>query len=91
MSATARPDITLATGDISADVRALLAANLRLARCKAKLTQRQVADRTHISQPRVSEAENGAHNITLETMAVLANAIGVEVWRLLRPPRRRVR
>ena len=54
------------------------------------LAQQQVAERTHLAQPRISEAENGVHNITLETMVVLANAIEVEAWRLLTPPRRRV-
>jgi len=89
MSATARANVMPATPDVSANLRARFATNLRLARRKARLTQEQVAERTHLTQPRVSEAENDVRNITLETMAVLANAIGVEAWRLLTPPRRR--
>jgi len=88
MSTTARPNVTPTTPDVSANLRARFATNLRLARRKAKLTQDEVAERTDLTQSRISEAENDIRNITLETMEVLANAIGVEAWRLLTPPRR---
>ncbi len=44
-----------------------------------------------MTQHYVSEVANGAHNITLGTIASLPDAGGAEVWRLLRLPRRRVR
>lgn len=59
-------------------------------RKKAELTQEAVAVHGEVQQARVSEVEHGVHNITLETMANLADAVGVEVRRLLRSRRRSI-
>ncbi len=40
------------------------------------------------SQHYVSEVEHGANTITLETMTLPADAVGVEVRHLFRTPRR---
>jgi transcriptional regulator with XRE-family HTH domain len=87
MPAKTRRSRKIAGDDRSAELRALFGANLRRARQKADLTQEDVRARTGIRQHYVSEVENGAHNVTLGTMASLADAVGVEVRHLLRPRR----
>jgi transcriptional regulator with XRE-family HTH domain len=72
------------------DMRALFGANFKQARLKAKLTQVGVEGLTGIRQHYISETENGMHNLTLDTMTTLAQAVGVELRDLLRrPPKRR--
>ena len=71
------------------DMRALFGANFRQARLKAKLTQIDVEGLTGIRQHYVSETENGLHNLTLDTMTTLAQAVGVELRDLLRRSRKR--
>ena len=72
------------------DMRALFGANFKQARLKAKLTQVEVEGLTGIRQHYISETENGMHNLTLDTMTTLAQAVGVELRELLRrPPKRR--
>lgn len=72
------------------DMRALFGANFKQARLKAKLTQVEVEGLTGIRQHYISETENGMHNLTLDTMTTLAQAVGVELRDLLRrPPKRR--
>jgi transcriptional regulator with XRE-family HTH domain len=75
--------------DTSAETRALFGTNFRQARLKANLTQAEVEARTRIRQHYISEIENGAHNVTLDTMTVLAWAIDSDVRTLLKPPRRK--
>ena len=75
--------------DTSAEARALFGTNFRQARLKANLTQAEVESRTGIRQHYISEIENGAHNVTLDTMTVLARAIDSDVRMLLKPPRRK--
>jgi DNA-binding XRE family transcriptional regulator len=72
------------------EMRALFGANFRQARLKAKLTQVAVQELTGIQQHYISEVENGLHNPTLDTMTILAGAIGTNPRALLRPlPKRR--
>src|SRR5215217_3260583 len=69
------------------DLRARFGANLRAARLKARLTQAQLAAATGIRQTDISEIEGGARNTTLETMGRLAAALGIDVRKLLAPPK----
>jgi DNA-binding XRE family transcriptional regulator len=72
------------------DMRVLFGANFRQARLKAKLTQVDVEELTGIRQHYISETENGLHNLTLDTMTTLAQAIGADLRDLLRRrPKRR--
>jgi transcriptional regulator with XRE-family HTH domain len=87
MPAKTRSNPKIARDNRSAELQSLFGANLRRARQKAHLTQEDVQARTSIRQHYVSEVENGVHNITLSTMASLADAVGVEVRYLLRPQR----
>ena len=71
------------------ELRSLFGANFRQARLKAKLTQAEVAARTGIQQHYISEVENGLWNLTINTMTMLAHAVGTNVRTLLRPPPKR--
>jgi len=57
--------------------------NLRAARLRAKLTQRQAAKRAGVPQPKWSGYENGLAEPKLTTLYRLAKAVGVPVEVLL--------
>ena len=61
--------------------------NFARARQDAGLSQRDVRDKTGLTQGWVSSIELGRANITIDTMAVLARLVGVDVTELLRKPR----
>ena len=73
------------------DLRSIFGQNVRAARIKAGLTQDQLAERTGLTQQYVSLVEAGHQNITLDTMAALARAVGRDVIALLRKARSRIR
>ena len=73
------------------DLRKIFGQNVRAARIKAGLTQAQLAARTGLTQQYVSLVEAGLQNITLDTMAALARAVGRDVSALLRKARNRIR
>ncbi len=91
MPATAPRQRRPAAGNASAELPVRFGANPRGSRHRSKLTQDEVAGRTAFSQLKVSDVEKSVHNVTLETMAVLAHAVGVEVGNLLRPPEHHAR
>lgn len=61
-------------------------ANLRQARLKAKLSQADLAARTGMHQPYISDIESGVRDITLGTMTSCARAVGIDVRMLLNVP-----
>jgi transcriptional regulator with XRE-family HTH domain len=73
------------------DLRKIFGQNVRAARIKAGLTQAQLAARTGLTQQYVSLVEAGLQNITLDTMAALARAVGRDVSARLRKARNRIR
>lgn len=52
----------------------------------AGLTQAKLAERLGMAVPNVQRIERGAQNITVQTVARLAGALGVEPAELLKPP-----
>jgi len=59
-------------------LRALLARNMVKFRLQAGLTQRALAARSGMTQRRLSEIEAGKLNVTLDTVNVVARALGVD-------------
>lgn len=57
--------------------KAAMASRLALARERAGLTQRQVAEMLDLHRPAISEAEAGRRNVTAAEMAKLAKIYGV--------------
>ncbi|KHD71720.1 transcriptional regulator [Xanthomonas phaseoli pv. phaseoli] len=65
--------------------RLIFAKNFKKARIAAKLSQRDVRDRTGFAQSWVSELETGKMAITIDSMDKLAHCVGVPLWQLLVP------
>ncbi|ATS91161.1 transcriptional regulator [Xanthomonas phaseoli pv. phaseoli] len=68
-----------------AAARLIFAKNFRKARIAAKLTQRDVRDKTGFAQSWVSEIETGKMSITIDNMDKLAHCVSVPLWQLLVP------
>ena len=69
-------------GDIAIDGEKL-GARLRELRLAAGLTQAELARRTGIHRPNIARVEAGRHTPSLETLARIANAIGVSTTQVL--------
>lgn len=60
--------------------------SLRAARLNAGLKQSDLAEMTGVEQKYISRIEHGTVNLTLDTMAVLAKALGLDVKVFLAQP-----
>jgi len=76
------PGMTNGGEDIAIDGEKL-GARLRELRLEAGLTQAELARRTGIHRPNIARVEAGRHTPSLETLARLANAIGVSTTHVL--------
>ena len=74
-------------GDAEADAR-FVGKAIEIERTKAKLTQGDLAQLSGISQPHISNIEKGTWLPKLNTVMLIAEALGVDINALL-PPRRR--
>jgi hypothetical protein len=77
------------TDDTSEGLHVLFGENLRQARLKAELSQAEVAARSRMGQPYISEIKTGLRDLTLGTMASVARAVGTDVRTLLKQARKR--
>ena len=78
----AASEMTNGPGDIAIDGEKL-GARLRELRLAAGLTQAELARRTGIHRPNIARVEAGRHTPSLETLARIANAIGVSTTHVL--------
>lgn len=78
----ASPSLTNERGDAAIDGEKL-GARLRELRLAAGLTQAELARRTGIHRPNIARVEAGRHTPSLETLARIANAIGVSTTHVL--------
>lgn len=60
-------------------------------RTSSGLSQQVVADRVNSTPQRLREVESGRHNPSVLTLRRIAEALGVEIVELFRPPVSRVR
>ncbi|MFT4080309.1 helix-turn-helix transcriptional regulator [Rhodomicrobium sp.] len=65
--------------------REIFARNLRRARIDASLSQRELAAVTGIAQAHISELENAMHNVCIDTMVKLAQAVKKPLFQLFQP------
>lgn len=65
------------------DVRRIVGENVRKFRQAAKLTQAEIAQRMGVDRTYIVGLEKGERNVTIETLALAAKALGVKVARLL--------
>jgi transcriptional regulator with XRE-family HTH domain len=63
----------------------VLAANLRAFRCTRQLSQEQLAEICGLHRTYVGSVERCERNVTLSTLEVFAEALGVSVTSLLTP------
>lgn len=66
------------------DIQRVVGRNLRMLRKSKKLTQEALRDATQVSQQYLSELEAGKRNPSIQLVAKLAAALGVEPMELLR-------
>ena len=64
-------------------IREIFAANLRRLRLARELSQEELAHQAHIDRTYVSALERGVYSASLDTIANLAKALGVEPYELL--------
>jgi transcriptional regulator with XRE-family HTH domain len=63
----------------AANLKTAIASRLALARERAGLTQRQVAEMLELHRPAISETEAGRRNVTAAELAKLAKIYGVGI------------
>lgn len=61
------------------------AKNLREARLTAEISQKALGEAIGASQGVISEYERGLRALSITTMAKLASAVDMPLWRMLRP------
>ena len=66
-----------------------IGAQVRRARLEAKLTQEEAAARANIDYKRWQRLEYGEVNPTATTLLRVADAVEVDVWRLLTPAKKK--
>lgn len=70
------------------NIRAVVAANLRKYRKDKRLSQEALADEAGVDRTYVSSIERRVYAVSVDKLALFADALGVEPYRLLMPPRR---
>ena len=71
--------------DVVQPVAVLFGTRLKERRTVLKLTQAQLFDQTGITTAYISAIERAQANPTLDMMVKLAEAVGLEVWDMIRP------
>jgi len=67
------------------DLRAVLSQNIREYRGYLDLSQADFAEKASISIPFLSDIENGKKWVSPETLAKIADALGIQAYELLKP------
>lgn len=61
----------------------ILAKNIKIERVKENITQQELANRAGLSRDTISQIERGIANPTLETIILIANALNVDLNKLI--------
>lgn len=77
--------------DISRRVVEAVAHDLRDERIRQSVSMDSLAAKSGLSQPMISYVERGMRNPTLDTLLRIADALGVDLWELLRKASNRVK
>jgi transcriptional regulator with XRE-family HTH domain len=75
--------VSRAVASAAPDYLAIFGRNVRAARQQAKLKQADVGERIGVGQQRLALIESGKQNVTLRTMASLAEALGCDLPAML--------
>jgi transcriptional regulator with XRE-family HTH domain len=68
-------------------LRGTLAYNIRLFRFEQKISQEELAFRCELDRTYISAVERCIWNVALSNIEKIADALDVEPWRLLVPPK----
>ena len=68
-------------------LRGTLAYNIRLLRSENQISQEELAFRCELDRTYISAVERCVWNVALENIEKIANALNVEPWQLLLPPK----
>ena len=68
---------------LKGDLKARFGENVRVARAEAGLSQTRLAERAGVRRTHISRIETGNANATLETVAIVARAVGQDPNQLL--------
>lgn len=66
------------------DIQKQLGATVKELRLKRKLTQDVFAERSGLHRAHVGEIERGESNVTLQTLKIIADTLGVRIADLVR-------
>jgi transcriptional regulator with XRE-family HTH domain len=66
------------------DIQKQLGANVRQLRRKRKLTQDVFAEQSGLHRAHVGEIERGESNVTIQTLKIIADTLGVRIVDLVR-------
>lgn len=67
-------------------LRGTLAYNIRLFRFEKNISQEELAFRCELDRTYISAVERCIWNVSLSNIEKIAQALGVEPWKLLQPP-----
>ena len=68
-------------------LRGTLAYNIRLLRYENRISQEELAFRCELDRTYISAVERCIWNVALSNIEKIANALDIEPWRLLVPPK----
>ena len=66
------------------DIQKQLGATIRELRLRRKLTQDVFAERSGLHRAHVGEIERGESNVTIQTLKIIADTLGVKIVDLVR-------
>jgi transcriptional regulator with XRE-family HTH domain len=66
------------------DIQKQIGAKVRTLRLKNKWTQDLFADRSGLNRAHVGEIERGESNVTIQTLKIIADTLGVKITDLVR-------
>ncbi len=74
-------------GQFESTLRGTLAYNIRLLRFELQISQEELAFRCELDRTYISAVERCVWNVALSNIEKIAEALNVEPWRLLVPPK----
>jgi transcriptional regulator with XRE-family HTH domain len=69
---------------VASDTTRALGDAIRASRIEKGFTQEAFAAHVELDRSYYGSVERGEHNVTIETLAVVAGGLGVPAWKLLR-------
>lgn len=66
------------------DERQLIGSRIRRLRAERRWTQEQLAERCGLDRQTISRAETSTRGLPIDVYLLIANALGVPLWRLFR-------